>query len=153
MLIKVTPETFDEILAKLLNEFNEIREVPTWEVAEGEMVEFCQVNKCMVLSTARVRAIGKIYGQIQQLETDSKRWYEGEKATATIEAVKHKDTYPDGESRKAYSFKQSEDARKRYEGVKSIREMIHIERQDLWDSRQRMETISKNLQAEAYAGR
>ena len=123
MLIKITPKNFDSVLKKLLDDFNQIREVPLWETADGEVIEFHEVNRAMVLSTNRVRAIGKIYGKIEQLETDSKRWYEGTKARA------------------------------RYEAVKSIREMIHIERQDLWDYRQRLETVSKNLQAEAYAGR
>lgn len=153
MLIKVTPKTFDFVLKKLLEEFNQIREVPLWETADGEVIEFHEVNRAMVLSTNRVRAIGKIYGKIQQLETDAKRWYEGEKAKANIEAVKNKKDYPDSETRKSYAIQKSEKARERYEVVKSIREMIHIERSDLWDYRQRLETVSKNLQAEAYAGR
>ncbi|MBN2286933.1 MAG: hypothetical protein JXI43_10830 [Tissierellales bacterium] len=153
MLIKVTPKNFDSVLKELLDEFNEIREVPLWEAADGEVIEFHEVNRAMVLSTNRVRAIGKIYGKIQQLETDSKRWYEGEKAKANLRAVKNRKAYPDQETRKSYAVQESEKARKRYEGVKSIREMIHIERQDQYDYRQRLETVSKNLQAEAYAGR
>ena len=111
MLIKITPQNFDSVLKKLLDEFNEIREVPLWETAEGEVVEFHEVNRAMVLSTNRVRAIGKIYGKIQQLETDSKRWYEGTKAKANLRAVKNRKAYPDQETRKSYATQESEKAR------------------------------------------
>ena len=121
--------------------------------AEGEVVEFHQINRAIVQSTARVRAVGELYGKFEQLERDALRWLNGKIADKKLEANRHRETYPDSDSRKAYATQQTKDEQERYDGIHAIVEMIHIERQDLWDSRKKYEIISKNLQAEAYAGR
>ena len=153
MKLKLTKKNFDYVLNAFVKKSNAITDVDLLELDEGEVLEFHQVNHAMIASTNRVRAIGEIYSLMQRLELWAKKQYDLKKANAILEARKLKEDYPSSDDRKAYAEKQAEPERERYEGVHSLREGMHRDRQDLWDYRKRLEIISKNLQAEAYAGR
>jgi len=150
---KITTENFDALLEGQLIKLNQIKEVPLMEVYEDVSIEAHQANYAMVVSTNRVRAIGEVYGNLQRLEDAAKRFYEGTKATKRLKAGLDRDTFPDAAMRNAYAEVQAEEDRIRWESIKSIVRGVHIERSDLWDYRKKLETISKNIQAEIFAGR
>ena len=150
---EITEDNFNELLEDLVKQYNKIKEVELIQLEEGEIVEFHQVNYAMVRSTERVRLLGKILSKMKRLERYAQKQYDLRKARKILEARNNRDEFPSEETRKAYAEDQAEPERKRLIGINSICEEIHRERQDLWDYRRKLETISKNLQTEAYLER
>lgn len=148
-------KTIYAAVLELLSILNSILEFKPGEIVEGQLVIFNEVNVEMKQASNRVFYLGHVYGRMQRLEMVAKRFYEHTKATALLKAgqLQNRDIYPDASLRKSYADLESEEDLQMYENIKSFVNMIHIERQDLWDYRKRLEVISKNLQAEAYSNR
>ena len=152
---EITKGNFNELLADVLNRFNGIREAETLQIEEDEVVEYHTLNRAMAQHAAKFRGLGQIKSDVEKLCREAKKWYQETRTNATLELIKSemRELYTSGELRKAYAEHKAQDDFERWNSTMAIQEMVHTERQDCFDYSNRLEKISKNLQAESYSNR
>lgn len=147
-MIEITKENFNELLQKFINKWNEIKDIPFMELEETENVDFFEVNRHLILSSNRYRALGKIKSGLERMKRSAQLFYDEAKARATIKAALE---YPNQILQKAKAELDTIEDRKRLIGIQSLVDSLSRDRRDLLDYEKRLNVIADNLRADAYA--